>query len=181
MGDAGHVRAAVGDRCVSWCPECNRGAAKDPSVLSGVKDRAGRRKRLSAPPVWREMTEEEEAMVRALSRCRFVPGTPDKRFVRHLHEQLAAEGKKISVAQAAKLRRAVLTFRRQIPASVVSMAKASVTAAEREAEQAALLWAHGHTFDAKKQEAIAARMVELDAQMEQNAPNHAALTEAANG
>lgn len=175
VADRAHIPAAVGDRCVSWCPECNKGSAEDPSVLTGVKDRAGHRKRLRTRPVWREMDEDEQAMVRALGRCKFSVGSSDKRFARDLREQLAGSERRISVAQAAKLRRGVIAYRRQIPDPVVAVAKATLAHAERVAEQAALMWAYGHVFDPKKQEAIAARMVELDALLETRAPDHARL------
>jgi hypothetical protein len=75
-----------------------------------------------APVQRRPMTEPEEALVRAISKCSFPVASSPKRFARDIHAQLE-HGAEITEAQAAYLRRLVSTYRRQISASAIPEAE----------------------------------------------------------
>lgn len=74
-------------------------------------------------PVWRKMTKDEQRMATALGRCRFSPGSWQKRFARHLYAQAIASEPIISAKQAELLRKVVVSWRRQIPKPIVDLAE----------------------------------------------------------
>ena len=70
------------------------------------------------------MTDEQIAMIRALSVVTFVPGAGTKRFARDMGFMAANQpGHELTPKQAEYLRTAVIRFRRQIPHDVVETAK----------------------------------------------------------
>lgn len=78
------------------------------------------------------MTPEQLAMARSLYTVTMVPGIPTKRFARQMRE--LAEHKpeaNLSKKQDSYLRMACVRFRRQLPAEVVTLARAGLTAEER--------------------------------------------------
>ena len=119
-----HVPAAVGGRCVPWCPAC--------APVRAATEQAALR---STARVWRLMSGDERAMVQALAACRF-PASFSRRFARDLLWQLehprsgpcAAFAQTmpnlalITVRQAERLRAEVLKYRRQIQPDVVRLA-----------------------------------------------------------
>lgn len=68
MTDA-HIPAAVGGRCVPWCPACRAEEKKETAKLA---PEAPKRKR--EPAVYRDMTCGEEDMAEALGRCKIPSG-----------------------------------------------------------------------------------------------------------
>lgn len=72
---------------------------------------------------WRPMTDDERTMALALGKCRFAPATVTKRFARDFAEHAKSPEARVTEKQMAFLRRAVHTFRRQIPAPVVKLAE----------------------------------------------------------
>lgn len=72
-------------------------------------------------PVYRPMTDDEQSMALALSRCTFVPGSFAKRFARDLGQIADADEPCITEKQAALLRKQVVHYRRQIPGAVVAL------------------------------------------------------------
>lgn len=69
------------------------------------------------------MTEAERRMARALGRCRFLPGSPPKRFARQVAAEAEREDAQLTGPQARWLRSLVQRYRRQIPADVVALAR----------------------------------------------------------
>ena len=61
-------------------------------------------------------------MAIALGNCRFAPATSAKRFARHVSAAARADGV-LTDPQAALLRKLVVSYRRQIPAEVVALAR----------------------------------------------------------
>ena len=64
------------------------------------------------------MTPEERALARELARCRFIPGSFEKRFARHMAtiaRDASEPAKPLSAGQARWLRILHHKFRRQIP------------------------------------------------------------------
>lgn len=59
------------------------------------------------------------ATVAALRRCVFVPGSPDKRFARQIHDQLAGSARPITDRQAQHVLRLAWRYRRQMPSHLV--------------------------------------------------------------
>ena len=73
----------------------------------------------------RPMTDDEKAMALAIEppKVSYVPGIPTKRFARDIAAEARSENPHITTGQASYLRAVVVRFRRQIPASVVELAR----------------------------------------------------------
>lgn len=78
---------------------------------------------MTRPPVPRRpMSSEEREMAKHLGRCSFLPATPAKRFAGEIAGRAQLDEPEISESEAGYLRGLVYTFRRQIPADVVTLA-----------------------------------------------------------
>lgn len=71
----------------------------------------------------RLMTDDEREFAVALGACRFVPGTVTKRFAQDMARLAETPDSQITEKQAAFLRRAIHTFRRQINPRLVALAE----------------------------------------------------------
>lgn len=59
------------------------------------------------------------ATVAAITRCRLLPGSPDKRFARQIHDQLAGSARPLTDRQAQHVLRLAWRYRRQMPSHLV--------------------------------------------------------------
>lgn len=108
MAEPAHI-PAMGGGCVKGCPACPPPAEQKPK---------------REPAVWRPMTADEREMALCLGRCRFSPGSFQKRFAHQVSSQaMLGELAKITEKQASLLRKQVWHFRRQIPGRVVALAE----------------------------------------------------------
>ena len=80
------------------------------------------------------MNDDEKTLAFALAQCVFVPGVATKRFARNMAFQANDHpAKELTPKQRKYLCEAVVKFRRQIPASAVSLARTMLAATQVEA------------------------------------------------